>query len=529
MKCGNRRAQYVRVPLVAPSAIKAYMARALEDHRWIKQVPLPALRERVHEVLPAFRFATEPHAHQYACFLLGREYKRFLFSSDMGSGKSKIILDLVSSYRTTAQFRTLICVPYNINIGSWARQVRAHAPHLSVTALEGSREDRARALDEDSDIFVINYAGLHVYMAEAKVVKGRKSKKKMVDAKLAQDFASLFRFVVFDEAHFLTNPNSLTYKCADVLSQRAEWAYGLTGTPFDNEPLAVYPEFTLIDRGETFGGSDGMFKLAYFTPKNDYWSGIKWVVDKREGKAKIAALRSALYHRSIRYEDKELLDLPAITHNLIHFDLTPAQREAYQRLVKRAEELRKAESKEREAIYIRQRQITSGLLVASLDDTKVTGRFVPNPKIDALEQLLQEIPAEEKVVVFHQYTESARMIIEVLKRLKLKHVGVGALFSTHGVDKFMKDASVRVFVAQAQAGSTGVDGLQEVCRYAVFFESPSSPALRKQAEKRLHRQGQKRRVYVYDLVASKTVDVRVLEHVRKGIDLFRLIVDGKEK
>ena len=79
----------------------------------------------------------------------------------------------------------------------------------------------------------------------------------------------------------------------------------------------------------------------------------------------------------------------------------------------------------------------------------------------------------------------------------------------------------------SESGSTGVDGLQEVCRYLVFFESPVSPITRKQAIKRVHRPGSSRKVFIYDLIMQNSVDVRILDFIEEGRNLFEALVNGQ--
>ena len=521
------RARFVRVPLVAPSAIKAYLERRLDDWRWMKEVPIAALRERVAEVVPDYTFHTAPRANQLVSFLLGREHERFLFNSDMGSGKTKIILDLIASRK--GDVRALVCVPYNINMGTWVNQVKQHTPSLRILALEGAQAARKSLIQKQHlfciDLCVINYAGLHVYMANRLAMnkKTGKSKRKIV-AEDALDFMQLFNMVVFDEVHFLGNPKSLTYKCADLLSGNAEYAYGLTGTPFNSDPTALQPEFFLVDRGQTLGASLGMFHLGYFIPKKDFFMGVKWTFDAK----KKEKLNMAIQHRSIRYEDTELKDLPALAHNTVSVLMTDAQRQRYKELTR--EMKRGEDALEKEAVFIRTRQTTSGFMVAGKDSERLEMAFTPNPKLDAIEQFLLDLDPKEKVVIFHDFVYSGVLLKRMLQKNKIlyKGVGHGFKFPQEELRQFIAKDNVRVFLANARAGATGVDGLQDVARYVLFFESPVSPSLRKQAEKRVHRDGQTRHVYVYDFVVDNSVDTKILLNIARGADLFKAICTGKE-
>jgi SNF2 family DNA or RNA helicase len=314
-----------------------------------------------------------------------------------------------------------------------------------------------------------------------------------------------------------------------MLSWRADYCYGATGTPMGKDPMKLWPQLHVIDQGETLGSSIAMFHAAYFKAKESYWAGIEYTFDNR----KRLHLHKALQHRSIRYTDTEFSDLPTLMPAIrIPVQMTAAQVRRAEELLVQAREA-SAAGENPPAVFIKLRQTTAGFIaVKAEDDTRLEMSFTPNPKIDALEQLIKDLAPEEKLVIFHDYVYSGMLISELLTRMKIPHAGVGRGYKDPALQlrRFMTAPTCRVFVANCAAGGTGVDGLQKVCRYAVFYESPVSPTIRKQAEKRLHRDGQKGRVRMFDLVAQGiSVDLRILKNIEAGIDMFNAVVNGKEK
>lgn len=530
----NRRSNYrrpYRTPVMAPGVIKEFMARKLDDWRWIKDVPRDDLLEIAKEL--GFSFHTKPNLHQLACWVLCSKLHRFGLFLDMGGGKTKLVLDLIRYRKMTGELRgALVCVPNLINLPSWEDQIKQHAPDLTYRLLEGSRAQRFKALEEIQakpvDLCLINYAGLPVYMAKAASVRKR-GKTGRLDAVRTREFCDVFNFVAIDEPHLvLSSSSSLTFDLAKTLSNGADFCYGLTGTLFGRDPMKAWPQMNIIDQGETLGHTLGLFQLAYFTPKEDYFAGIKWEFNKRLKKH----LQRTLQHRSIRYEDSEFSDLPQLMPSkLIQVKLDPAQLRRYADILHEAREAK--ERGERQATWIRLRQTTSGFIsVKGEDSEKLEMAFSPNPKADALMQYLLELPEDEKVVVFHEYVASGRIIQDVLKRMKIKFAGVGSGFGDVRLQRetFMTAPSCRVWVANSKAGATGADGLQSVARHLLFYETPTSPDRRKQAIKRLFRAGQMRRVYVADLVAANVaIDKRILESVDKGQDLFDAVCNGHKE
>jgi SNF2 family DNA or RNA helicase len=93
--------------------------------------------------------------------------------------------------------------------------------------------------------------------------------------------------------------------------------------------------------------------------------------------------------------------------------------------------------------------------------------------------------------------------------------------------RFMTDAKTRVLVMNTVAGGTGTDGLQKVAHYIDFYETPTSPTIRKQAEKRAHREGQEHRVFIIDQIMDKSLDAGILANIAEGIDCHERVVNGK--
>jgi SNF2 family DNA or RNA helicase len=273
-----------------------------------------------------------------------------------------------------------------------------------------------------------------------------------------------------------------------------------------------------------------MYHALYFKEQESRWtySGVEYVFDPR----KRLALNRALQHRSIRYSSSELhKSSGTVTHIPIPVRMSPAQIERYETLLRDAKEARENDEHPGN-VFTRARQTTAGFIALRGEETgPLEISFSPNPKADALEAVLGQLGEDLKIVVFHSFVHTGTIIRERLDKLKIRYSGVGRGFKNPGLqlDRFLTDPKCRVFVANCQAGGTGVDGLQKVCHYALFYESPTPPSLRVQAEARLNRPGQNKPVFIYDLIAEGiSIDRRVLAAIKQGQDLFTAIVEGKE-
>lgn len=518
------RRRRIRPVQFDPRAVRAYLERTTDDWRWIKAVPREALLEQVPR---GFKFHTDPRTHQLACFLVGLDQPRFLFLLGMGGGKTKLLLDLIRYRKFKGELqRALVLYPNVINLETWLAQAAQHAPDLSVTPLVGTAQKRWELLERtDTDLCVMNFAGLSVFGSRPNR-KGRG----VIDTEAMERLASHFNFFGVDETHLgLSSQSSLFYDLCSYMSESVEYAYGCTGTVMDSDPTKIYSQFTAFDQGATFGSNFPLYRAAFFNPVQVRWgNGTDWRFDG----SKKGDLSRILQHRSLRYEDNEVSDLPQMMPvTPIIVPMSKEQRD-FDAILREEHKARREAGEPPQNLWIRQRQTVAGFRVVSVDSEKHFVPFPKNPKAEALVQWIAELPEDEKFIVSHEYIPSGSFIVQELKKLGVTFAGVGNGFKTPGLElrRFLTDHRCRAFVMNSSAGGTGVDGLQRVCRYGFLYETPSSPSRRRQVLKRLHRDGQQRRVYWYEAVARGIdIDTRLLRSIEQGQDLFASIVDRDEK
>lgn len=533
-KLGKSNAPRYAVNLISPKVISEFLHRPRDSWQHLKELPRKKLESLVY---PQFDdFHTEPWTHQLVCQLLGMAFPQFEWLLDMGLGKSGLILNLIVYHMLNSGLTsTLILAPSAVNVETWSEQIATHQPDLRAIKLLGTQEERFNILEEPADVYLMNYAGLAVYMAELEERK-KKEKGKTVtvnkmtpNRRLVENFLNRFNGVVLDEEHLLGSRDSLVYRLCRRLSNHCPFRYGMTGTPFGSDPTQLWSQSYLIDHGETLGKTLAIFRQAFFTHKVNHWGGVDWTFDQ----SKKARLHEILQHRSIRYEDHECQDLPQMSppeHRVV--TLSEEQKLYYLRATQRIKETH-GDWESLKSMFIRTRQITAGFVgFKNEEDERLEIQFAQNPKIEALKELLECVPVGSKVVIYHEFLWSGRLICKALDEMKIGYVQLsglvkGAKNKIENFHRFTKDPKVQILVANTVSGGTGVDGLQMVSRFVVFYELPVDPKSFKQAVKRVHRPGQQNRVYVYILEAAKTVDVKVWGYLEAGKNLFDAVISGR--
>lgn len=516
--------------MISKSAIKHFLDRKLDSFYGLKKLSQRQLRKEIRTYAADFQFVTDPRIHQLVCFLIGTSIPDFLFLLRMGAGKSKVALDILAYRRYKGDVkRCLVVVPSESNIETWARESKKHQPSMSVAKLLGSSEKRWETFAESTeDQVVVSYPGL-MHLLSGKVNKSRGGKKKLVaDPDLVDAFAEEFQMVIFDEIHNLKNDEALVSIICEQLAEQIPFRIGLTGSPMA-KPEDLFSQFHIIDRGATFGDNKQLF-LESFYHKVAGPFGSSWEFDTRL----LRTLHRMMHHRSIRYVEAELADLPPLIQTDISCVMSGAQLDAYKDALKKR--IRAEEDGEADIIentYAKLRQISSGFVsLKKADPTtgeliETTLPFATNAKMEALTELLAEIPEDSKVIIFHVFTESSNLIIQHLQKLKLSFVTLNGRTRdpAKAVASFSDDKDVKILVAQVKPGSTGHNF--QMSNYTIFYEIPESPIIWDQAVKRTHRDGQQNRCYIYYLLPRGSIDNRVKDNVLSGVDLSEKILSGK--
>src|SRR4051812_14162401 len=464
---------------ISRRAVEDFLDRRLESFTWMKELRRVVILRELRSLRVVPRFKTEPWMHQLVCTYIALCNPRFLFLLDMGLGKTKLLADVMTQLlREGRMSRALVTVPRLVNVDSWVDDLERHSDlgyqRVDCTDIEEKRE-RLLFPPKDADVTLIDYAGLHLAMCDR--VRNGKGRGHLVKNEAAvRRLQRIYDFVGMDESHKLANHESLWFSIMRAATKEARYVYATTGTLFGKRVMDIWPQFFLVDRGDTFGENLGLFRAAFFEHKVGAWKE-EWHFIKRMDRT----LHRMLQHRSIRYAETEVpeVELPKRFEIRRRLNMTEEQRTHYMNalegLINAGGVLVNLEGQ-----WVRMRQICSGYLAWRDENGEHLIRFKQNPKLDDLETLLDEMLPHSKVIVAYDYTETGRMISERLTELEIGHEWFWGGSKDHGAQRrrFMEDPSCVVFLMNSAAGGEGTNGLQKVARYEVLFESPTSPTLR---------------------------------------------------
>ena len=205
--------------------------------------------------------------------------------------------------------------------------------------------------------------------------------------------------IVFDESHKIKAPGGATSRFAATLASRATYRLALTGTPLPHSPLDIYGQFRAIDP-VVFGTSMTRFRAHYAIEIEEEQSKRKRVVGyKNEDE-----YNRRFYSRAIKVE-KDVLDLPPFQHirppDIEYAELGKTARRLY-------DELSDDFITEFEGGTVNaQNALVQLLRLHELAGGSLVGQKVDTGKEELLEELLDGIDAQERVVVFALFKAEA--------------------------------------------------------------------------------------------------------------------------
>jgi len=409
-------------------------------------------------------------------------------ADDMGLGKTVQALALLEGRRSeygtangeqTGHRPSLVVVPRSL-VYNWAREAARFTPKLRV--LDYSTSDRTKSVEELAhyDLILTTYGTLRRDILYLKDVE--------------------FDYAILDEAQAIKNPDTNSAKAARLL--RARHRLALTGTPVENHLGELWSLFEFLN--------PGMLGSAKWSPLMQ----MDWRAPDVEAHRPLArALRPFILRRTKEQVEK---DLPPKQEETLHCVLGPAERNLY-------EELRDYYRKslltkiDREGMSKSKLLILEGLLrlrqVAchpGLVDQSRRGE--PSAKLELLIPLLEEVFEEgQKALVFSQFVSLLSILRSRLDEMKLtyEYLDGRTRHRDRPVERFQNDPECKLFLISLKAGGFGLN--LTAAEYVFILDPWWNPAVETQAIDRAHRIGQSRPVFAYRIIASETVEEKVLE------------------
>lgn len=400
-----------------------------------------------------------------------------ILADEMGLGKT---LQTITFILSKANSKTLIVAPTSL-IYNWLSEFKKFAPSLKVLICNGTPDERKKYIEnyKDYDVIITTYNMLRNDL---------------------EHYDMFFDYCILDEAQNIKNYNSLNAKCVKKIKSRVRFA--LTGTPVENSLMELWSIFDFIMPGYLY--DEKRFTTRYFRRLEE----SPEILEEIHKMVKPFILR--------RLKKNVIKELPDKIEKIMNIPLSDEQKIVYETYAEYAKNLiqKKVESDEFKKSKIEILSYVTKLRQICLDPSVIMDNYNgTSGKIDALIELLeQSIEGDHKVLVFSQFTSVLKNISTILKENNMSYCYLdGSMTSSERmkmVNEF-NDGNKNIFLISLKAGGTGLNLTS--ADIVIHFDPWWNPAVEDQATDRAHRLGQKNVVEVIKLIASGTIEEKIID------------------
>ncbi len=489
------RIHRLRAGLIGDLADSAESFRA--DKGWKESIETARLAMVSEPVVPAtFEGDLRPYQIEGYKWLsrLSKIGAGACLADDMGLGKTVMALAVLVQRAELGP--ALVVAPVSVT-RNWVNEAKRFAPTLRVAVL--GLGDRRQQIDEASayDVVVTSYSLLQI---EADWFKKKR-----------------FSTVILDEAQAIKNRN--TKRAQSAMALDSDFRIIMTGTPVENRLGELWSLFNFINPGLL--GSEDSFNERFAVPI------------ERDGDADARrALRGLIRPFLLRRRKNEVLnDLPEKTEIMLSVELTELERAAYETIRREAiERIDAAEGDPIDKRFLILAELTRLRLACCHPSLADIDAKIPSSKLGLFGETIRELlEGNHRTLVFSQFVKHLKLVEKHLRENGIRYLyldgGTAGDERQRRVESFQR-GEAEVFLISLKAGGSGLN--LTAADYVIHLDPWWNPAVEDQASDRAHRIGQQRPVTVYRLIASNTVEEKILRLHETKRDLADRLLEGMD-
>ena len=477
-----------------------------------------------------YKFKTKPYKHQMKALEKSWDSKNFALFCEMGTGKSKILLDNISILYDRGKINAALIIAPKGVYKNWVEQeIPKHVPdHVFcrtfywVAPSSRSKDDKemlsqlyTKTRDPYLTFFVMNVEAFSTN-------PGKEEAKKFLSAYKA--------LMAIDESTSIKTPNAARTQNILQVGMWAPYKRIMTGSPVTKSPLDLFSQCNFLDSELLGHDTFYSFRARYANMQTINVGGRSVnIVRPNNSYRNLGELSDIVSEFSYRILKEDCLDLPEKIYQRRTIEMTPEQRKAYDSM--RTMALAELNNKVCSTMSVltqlmRLHQITCGHI--KTDDGEIVS--LKNNRMTELMSVLEE--TEGKVIIWANYVADIENIVTALKKAYGEastvayYGGVKAKVRQKQISLFQeKNGPTRYFVGNPQTGGYGIT--LTAANTVVYYSNSYDLEKRLQSEDRAHRIGQTNKVTYVDLLCENSVDAKIVDALRDKISIANEIL-GEE-
>jgi superfamily II DNA or RNA helicase len=414
-----------------------------------------------------------------------------IVATQVGGGKTLIAVEVAKRLGSKVN---VVIAPKGTHVSAWEKTIHRQLDNVSIKYLNSSKNGQVafNQLAQRVD-------GWYIISPEMF--------RKFHWAGIVPDFA------VFDEAHRASNRKSKTALMLHTLKAKSKLA--MSGTIAGNRIDGFWSILRWVFP-DVAGRSYWSWVEKYCDTEVDFFAG-KIVTGELNPGAIVASV--PCYIRHLKRENccehhPNGIDsqLPPVVEEVRIVQLLPEQRRIYNRL---EDELcvwlgdNPLIVDVPVAMRIRLRQITLGMPTITDDNVVTFADDCKSSKLDEFFEIVSDHPDGEQMLVLTHSQKFARLTVNRLIGkgfTAFEWSGASSQDARNRALEAFKRGEIQFIVGVISAIGEGTDGLQDACSVVVWLSKDDNRLLNEQASGRLDRNGQKRSVVSYEILADDTYD-----------------------
>ena len=454
---------------------------------------------------------------------MSKDKESFALFMEMGTGKSKVILDTAAYLYDNGKIDTLLIIAPKGAYRNWhINEIPSHLPeHVLYRYAIWSASPRKKEKKYLDDIVRVSDE-LRIIIMNIEAFSSTRG------TKWAFNLLNTCRaMMVVDESTTIKNPTAKRTKAIIKLGTLAKYRRILTGEPVTRDPLDLYSQCEFLDEYH-LGFS------SYYTFRNRYALMINMNLGNRSFKKVVGfqrtdELNDLLRKFSFRIKKDDCLDLPKKSYQYRHVDMTPEQEKAYKEMKElcittTANTVVTVPNKL--SMLGKLHQIVCGHIL----DNHGQVNYLKNNRMTALLELTEDV--DNKCIIWACYRADLR---QIAKELREKY-GTDKVVEYWGdTDDKERKASIisftkgeaKFFVANPATGGFGLN--LQAANTVIYYSNNYNLEHRLQSEDRCHRIGQTRNVNYIDITTLKTVDNLIIKSLKGKKDIATQVMGDQWK
>ena len=429
-----------------------------------------------------------PHEYQEHAIRFVETHPIAAVLMDMGLGKTVIALTaLLHLLERGDLYRILVIAPLRVAKYTWPQEIEKwdHLKGLRHSVAVGNAKERAKAFEQDADIYIIN----------------RENVPWMIE-NIPFDFDA----IVIDELSSFKNHASKRHRALSKVRPDVKRVIGLTGTPTSNGLTDLFGEIGILDMGKRLGASYERYCNTYFYP----YKTNGWVVySYRPLKGAKEEIFEKISDITISMKAEDYLEMPDLLFSESRVFLSPKEQLLYDDMWETytadidVDEVTAANSG---ALVIKLAQMANGAVYT--DHGAVA--TIHDRKLDALEDIIESMNGKPLLVAYW-YKHDLQRIKERLAKMKIKY----SMLDDAKSIALWNQGQIPVALVHPQSVGHGLN-LQEGGSTICWFSLTWSLECYQQMNARLYRQGQQSSsVVVNHIIADGTIDEDILNALQQ--------------